>query len=68
MAQDWDRAFGLSGDSLTINSGDFDGVNLAAVQALERRTAEQRAEIDALRAENRALAERLARIEALIKR
>lgn len=66
MAQDWDRAFGFSGDSLTINSGDFDGVNLAAVQALERRTAEQRAEIDTLRAENRALAERLARVEALL--
>lgn len=66
MAQDWERAFGLSGDSLTINSGDFDGVNLAAVQALERRTADQRAEIEALRAENRALAERLARIEAMI--
>jgi hypothetical protein len=71
MAQDWDRAFGLSGDSLTINSGDFDGVNLAAVQALERRTAQQaaeiaaqRAEIAALREQNRAVAERLARVEA----
>ncbi len=52
MAQDWHRAFGLSGDSLTINSGDFDGVNLAAAQALERRTAEQRARIDALEREN----------------
>jgi hypothetical protein len=73
MAQDWDRAFGLSGDSLTINSGDFDGVNLAAVQALERRTAQQaaeiaaqRAEIAALREQNRAVAERLARVEALL--
>jgi hypothetical protein len=52
MAQDWHRAFGLNGDSLTINSGDFDGVNLAAIQALERRTAEQRARIDALEREN----------------
>jgi hypothetical protein len=52
MAQDWRRAFGLSGDSLTINSGDFDGVNLAAAQALERRTAEQRARIEALEREN----------------
>jgi trimeric autotransporter adhesin len=38
MAQDWHAAFGLSSDSLTINSGDFDGVNLAAVQALTTRT------------------------------
>jgi hypothetical protein len=52
MAQDWHRALGLSGDSLAINSGDFDGVNLAAAQALERRTAEQRARIDALEREN----------------
>jgi hypothetical protein len=39
MAQDWDAAFPeLGGDGLTINSGDFDGVNLAAIQALEVRT------------------------------
>ncbi|HEX2188965.1 MAG TPA: tail fiber domain-containing protein [Longimicrobiaceae bacterium] len=77
MAQDWHRAFGLSGDSLTINSGDFDGVNLAAVQALERRTAEQGARIQALERENadlRRAAEsqraeleaRVARLEALL--
>ena len=41
MAQDWHAAFALNDDPLTINQGDFDGVNLAAVQALERRTAEQ---------------------------
>jgi hypothetical protein len=52
MAQDWHRALGLSGDSLTINSGDFDGVNLAAAQALERRTAEQGERIGALEREN----------------
>jgi trimeric autotransporter adhesin len=51
MAQDWYAAFGLSSDSLTINSGDFDGVNLAAVQALEARTAALREENAALRAE-----------------
>jgi hypothetical protein len=57
MAQDWHRAFGFSSDSLTINSGDLDGVNLAGVQALESRTA-------ALREENRALREENARQEA----
>jgi trimeric autotransporter adhesin len=41
MAQDWHAAFALNDDPLTINQGDFDGINLAAVQALERRTTEQ---------------------------
>jgi hypothetical protein len=51
MAQDWQRAFGFSGDSTTINSGDFDGVNFAGIQALEARTAAQQREIASLRAE-----------------
>jgi trimeric autotransporter adhesin len=50
MAQDWHRAFGFSADSLHINSGDLDGVNLAGVQALERRTAALRWENEELRA------------------
>jgi trimeric autotransporter adhesin len=41
MAQDWHAAFALNSDSLTINQADFDGVNLSAIRALERRTAEQ---------------------------
>jgi hypothetical protein len=75
MAQDWHRAFGLSADSLTINSGDFDGVNLAAVQALERRTSAQQARIDALerantelRGERAAQAARIEELEARIAR
>jgi hypothetical protein len=44
MAQDWHTAFGLNADSLSINSGDFDGIDLAAIQALERRTSELRDE------------------------
>ena len=51
MAQDWHAAFALNDDPLTINQGDFDGVNLAAVQALEKRTAEQVERIRALEAE-----------------
>jgi trimeric autotransporter adhesin len=47
MAQDWHAAFPLNSDSLTINQADFDGVNLAAVQALERRTVRQAAEMAA---------------------
>jgi hypothetical protein len=38
MAQDWHAAWGFNSDDTTINSGDFDGVNLAAVKALEART------------------------------
>ncbi|HET7232593.1 MAG TPA: tail fiber domain-containing protein [Longimicrobium sp.] len=78
MAQDWHRAFGFSADATTINMSDLDGVNLAAVRALEARTAGQarqleaqrqeiqavRAENAALRAQNQRLEERLRRLEA----
>jgi trimeric autotransporter adhesin len=57
MAQDWHAAFGLNDDPLTINQGDFDGVNLAGVQALDRRTEAQRTRIEALEAEIAALRE-----------
>src|SRR5690606_14583269 len=44
MAQDWQRLvagpLGLNTDGTTINQGDFDGVNLAGVIALEARTRE----------------------------
>ncbi|HET7230958.1 MAG TPA: tail fiber domain-containing protein [Longimicrobium sp.] len=74
MAQDWHRAFGFSTDSLTINMSDLDGVNFAAAQALEARTAQLaarvaeverlRAEVNALRGENAEMRARLERIEA----
>ena len=73
MAQDWQRAFGFSRDGTTINMSDFDGVNLAAIQALERRTAEQARQLEAqsartaaLQAENAELKARLERLEALV--
>ncbi|HEX8299394.1 MAG TPA: tail fiber domain-containing protein [Rubricoccaceae bacterium] len=79
MAQDWQRLvagpLGLNDDETTINTGDFDGVNLAGVIALEARTQAQAAEIAALRAEVAALrgervvaAERMAQIEAVLAR
>jgi len=47
MAQDFWQAFRLCGtDSLTINSVAIDGVNLAAIKALERRTRELRAAME----------------------
>ncbi|HEX5726554.1 MAG TPA: tail fiber domain-containing protein [Longimicrobiaceae bacterium] len=76
MAQDLYAAFGLGESELLINSIDMDGVNLAAVQALTRRTDELRSENAALRARvaeletqaraNADLRTRLERIEALL--
>jgi hypothetical protein len=76
MAQDWHRAFGFTADDHTINMSDFDGVNLASIQALINRTAAQDARIQALEARNAELAAqvarnagleaRLARVEALL--
>jgi trimeric autotransporter adhesin len=71
MAQDWHRAFGFTRDDTTINQGDFDGVNLAAIKALDDRDRqimaareEDAARIRALEVENAALRTRLERIEA----
>jgi trimeric autotransporter adhesin len=71
-AQDWAIAFPeLGGGGLTINSGDFDGVNLAAIRALEVRTrsqqvriAEQDERIASVLDENRSLRARLELLEA----
>jgi len=61
MAQDFHAAFGLGESDLLINSVDIDGVNLAAARALTDRT-------DALRAENAALRDRVAELEARLQR
>ena len=66
MAQDWHRAFGFTADDHTINMSDFDGVNLAAIQALAARTDRLQAENDQLRAQNQQLEARLQRLEALV--
>ncbi|HEX5724277.1 MAG TPA: tail fiber domain-containing protein [Longimicrobiaceae bacterium] len=65
-AQDFRAAFGLGSDDKAIGTVDADGVALAGVQALERRTAQQNEEIRALRQENVELRARLARLEALL--
>ena len=54
-AQDFYAAFGLGESDTTITTTDIDGINLLAVQALERRAREQAREIEALRAELAAL-------------
>jgi hypothetical protein len=68
MAQDWERAFGLSGDRTTINMSDFDGVNLAAIQALDTRTTGQESRLQALEAENARLRAQNAEMEARLRR
>ncbi|MBI2090445.1 MAG: hypothetical protein HYT78_17170 [Deltaproteobacteria bacterium] len=73
MAQDFFAAFGNDGigtigTPTTINSGDMAGILMIAVQALERRTAEQRQEIDSLKTENADLKTRLERLELRIGR
>ncbi|WP_420129498.1 tail fiber domain-containing protein [Longimicrobium sp.] len=72
-AQDFRAAFGLGTDELSIGTVDADGVALVAAQALERRTTEQDARIEALEARNAALQQenaemraRLERIEAML--
>ena len=55
MAQDWHRLFAFQTDDKTINMNDLDGVNLAAVKALELRTAQQAEEIKELKAQVAAL-------------
>ena len=64
MAQDWERAFGFSGDPTTINMSDFDGVNLAAIQALDARTARQEGRIEALDTRSVGQEERIQALEA----
>jgi hypothetical protein len=69
VAQEFHAAFHLNGsDSLGINSISIDGVNMAAVQALERRTAELRektAELEAVKARLAELEDKFARLEEL---
>ena len=66
MAQDFRAAFGLGVSERMIDVVDADGVNLAAVQALEKRTAKLQeqnltltAEIEKLRAQQQQLMQRL---------
>ncbi len=68
MAQDFYAAFGKDeygtiGNDTTINSADFDGVNLIAIQALEKRTAIMQQQIAE---ENKKLKEELAAAKELL--
>jgi trimeric autotransporter adhesin len=67
MAEDFFAAFQLGTNDTSIGVQDLAGIGIAAVKALEERTAElqaKTAEVDELRARMLSLEERLARLEA----
>lgn len=68
MAQDFYQAFKLAGpgNDTTITTTDIDGVNMLAIQALEKRTTNQALEIDRLKKENEQFKLRLAAIEQVL--
>jgi hypothetical protein len=63
MAQDFHAAFGLTSDDKTINMSDLDGVNLAAIEALEARTTKLQTLADLTAKENAELKARLGVME-----
>ena len=75
MAEDFYKSFGLGTNNISIGVQDLAGVSLAAVKALDARTAELqaktaevttlRAEVNTLRADNAAMERRLAALERL---
>jgi hypothetical protein len=65
-AQDFHAAFGLGESKTGINSVDIDGVNLLAVQALEKRTAELFRRNEALEQANNDLRARVLALETAI--
>jgi hypothetical protein len=63
ISQDFHAAFHLNGtDSLGINSISIDGVNMAAIQALEKRTSEMKTIIEFLIDENKKLKDQLTNV------
>ncbi|MHA4739041.1 hypothetical protein [Dyadobacter sp. MSC1_007] len=68
MAQDFYAAFGAEGigSDTTINSSDIDGVNMAAIQALEKRTRALQEENDQLKARLATMDAKVAAIEKLV--
>ena len=70
FAQDFRAAFGLGTDDTSIGLLDIDGVNFAAIKALEARTAEVatlKTQVERLQADRDDLSRRLAELEAIVK-
>jgi hypothetical protein len=66
MAQDFHAAFGLGENNTSITTTDIDGVNMASIQALEKRTRDLKSENENLKAQLDAQAKELAEIKALL--
>jgi hypothetical protein len=66
MAQDFREAFDLGADDKHIATVDADGVALAAIQGLNQKVEQQRAELNGRQTEIDDLKQRLARLEKLI--
>jgi hypothetical protein len=69
MAQDFYATFQLGLDSTTINSGDFDGVNLLLLKALNERVSEiqlQEVELNRMREELAALKTQREKLERML--
>ncbi len=66
IAQDFYTAFDLGIDETRINTVDIDGINMLAVQALEKRTRDLRDENEQLRATIAGLDAALQRLEAAL--
>lgn len=67
MAQDFHAAFGLGTDDKHIATADADGVALAAIQGLNRKIEETRAELKRRDAENAALRRELTELKQLVR-
>lgn len=66
-AEDFHQAFGLGKDDKHIAPADVAGVAVLSVQALRHRVVDQAAEIERLRSQGENMAQRLARLEALLE-
>jgi hypothetical protein len=68
MAQDFYTAFQLDGigNDTTINTGDIDGVNMVAIQALEKRTVQLQQENDQLKSQIEIMNQRMAAMEKIV--
>jgi len=67
MAQDFHQAFELGASERSISMADADGVALASIQALHKKSLEKDQQISELKTKNSKLEERLQRLEKLIE-
>lgn len=67
MAQDFHQAFELGASERSIAMADADGVALASIQALHKKSLEKDQQISELKTANSKLEERLQRLEKLIE-